>query len=156
MVTMPRSKGKANYKVNMLILVVEEMLPNGAQAWQEVAVLCQACSGEMVPCDHDDIKRHWVDKCCNKFKEPTGTPGDPKRDMILRCQRIQEWILQKLASCIMGADLEGMMVFPYLRIGRQLQGLMQMMRMWRMAIWWMALLLRVLVWWQMNRRWWRN
>jgi hypothetical protein len=30
-VTMPRSKGKANYKVNVLILVVEEMLPNRAR-----------------------------------------------------------------------------------------------------------------------------
>jgi hypothetical protein len=45
---MPRLKGKANYKVNMLILVVEEMLPNVSQAWQEVAALYQVCSGEML------------------------------------------------------------------------------------------------------------
>jgi hypothetical protein len=97
---MPWSKGKANYKVDMLIMLVEEMLPNGAQAWQEVAVLYQSRSREMVLQDHDDAKRHWVDKCCNKFKKPTGTPGDPKRDMILRCQQIQEWILKKSASFI--------------------------------------------------------
>jgi len=48
-----------------------------------------------------------VDKCCNKFKRPTGNPGDPKRDMTLRCQRIQEWILKKSASSIMCADSEG-------------------------------------------------
>jgi hypothetical protein len=48
MATMPRSKGKANYKVGMLILVVEEMLPNGAEAWQEVAALYHAWSSEMV------------------------------------------------------------------------------------------------------------
>jgi hypothetical protein len=107
MVTLPRSKGKANYKVDILILVVEEKLPNGAQAWQEVAALYQARSGETLLRDHDDIMRHWVDKCCNKFKKPTGTPGDPKRDMILRCQQIHEWILKKSVSCIMGADLEG-------------------------------------------------
>jgi hypothetical protein len=107
MVTIPRSKGKANYKVDVLILVVEEKLPNGAQAWQEVAAIYQAWSGEMLLQDHNDIKRHWVDKCCNKFKKPTGTPGDPKRDMILRCQRIHKWILKKSSSCIMGADLEG-------------------------------------------------
>jgi len=46
MVTMPRSKGKANYKVDVLILIVEEKLPNGAHAWQEVAALYQARSGE--------------------------------------------------------------------------------------------------------------
>jgi hypothetical protein len=107
MVTMPRLKGKANYKVDMLILVVEEMLPSGAQAWQEVAALYQARSSEMLLQDHNDIKRHWVDKCCNKFKKPTGNPGDLKRVMILRCQRIHERILKKSASCIMGADSEG-------------------------------------------------
>jgi hypothetical protein len=107
MVTMPRSKGKANYKVDLLILVVEEKLPNGAQAWQEVAALYQARSGEGLLRDHDDVKRHWTDKCCNKFKKPTGSPGDPKRDMILRCQRIHQRILKKSASSIMGADSEG-------------------------------------------------
>jgi hypothetical protein len=91
----------------MLILVVEEMLPNGAQAWQEVVALYQTRSGQMVLQDHDNVKRHWVDKCCNKFRKPTGNPGDPKRDMILRCQRIHERILKKSASCIMGAGLEG-------------------------------------------------
>jgi hypothetical protein len=104
---MPRSKGKANYKVDLLILVVEEKLPNGAQAWQEVAALYQARSGEGLLRDHDDVKRHWTDKCCNKFKKPTGSPGDPKRDMILRCQRIHQRILKKSASSIMGADSEG-------------------------------------------------
>jgi hypothetical protein len=48
MVTMPRLKGKVNYKVDVLILVVEEKLPNGAQAWQEVAALYRAQSGEML------------------------------------------------------------------------------------------------------------
>jgi hypothetical protein len=91
---MPRSKGKANYKVDLLILVVEEKL-------------YQARSGESLLRDHDNVKRHWTDKCCNKFKKPTGSPGDPKRDMILRCQRIHQRILKKSASSIMGADSEG-------------------------------------------------
>jgi hypothetical protein len=79
MLTMPRLKGKTNYKVDVLFLVVKEKLPNGAQAWQEVAALYQHWNGEMVLWDHDDVKRHWVDKCCNKFKKPMGDPGDPKR-----------------------------------------------------------------------------
>jgi hypothetical protein len=41
---MPRAKGKVNYKVNALILVVEELLPNGVQGWQEVAALYQSGS----------------------------------------------------------------------------------------------------------------
>jgi hypothetical protein len=48
-----------------------------------------------------------VDKCCNNLKKLTGNPGDPKREMILRCQQIHERILKKSASCIMGADSEG-------------------------------------------------
>jgi hypothetical protein len=107
MVTMPRSKGKANYKVDVLILIVEEKLPNGAHVWQEVAALYQARSGESSLWDHDNAKRHWTDKCCNKLKKPTGSPGDPKRDMILRYQRIHQWILKKSTSSIMGADSEG-------------------------------------------------
>jgi hypothetical protein len=34
---MPRAKGTANYKVYVLILVVEELLPNDAQGWQVAA-----------------------------------------------------------------------------------------------------------------------
>jgi hypothetical protein len=37
---MPRSKGKQNYKVDLLIQV-EEKLPNGAQGWQEAPFLYQ-------------------------------------------------------------------------------------------------------------------
>jgi len=82
---MPRAKGKANYKVETLIQVVKEKLPNGAQGWIELAALYQHISGELVLCDHEDVKWHWIEKCCHKFKKLTGTPGDPKRDMILRC-----------------------------------------------------------------------
>jgi hypothetical protein len=46
-------------------------------------------------------------KCCNKFKKPTGNPGDPKRDMILRCQWIQQQIHAELASIFMGVESSG-------------------------------------------------
>jgi hypothetical protein len=47
---MPQAKGKANYKVDALILVVEEqeLLPNGAQGWQEAVTLYQHHSGELI------------------------------------------------------------------------------------------------------------
>jgi hypothetical protein len=78
-------EGKAELQGLSFIQVVEEKLPNGVQGWQEVAFLYQQQSGELVLQDYEDVKRHWVNKCCNKFKKPTGNPGDPKRDMILRC-----------------------------------------------------------------------
>jgi len=69
---MPRGKGKANYKVDALVMAVEELLPNGAQSWAKVAALYQSRSGELILRDHDDVKRYWIEKCCNKFKKPTG------------------------------------------------------------------------------------
>jgi hypothetical protein len=57
--------------------------------------------------DHDDVKWYWIEKCCNKFKKPTSTLGDPKRGMILRCQWIQQQIHFKSASVIMGMNSEG-------------------------------------------------
>jgi len=107
MLKMPRAKGKANYKVDIIIQVVESVLPNGMQSWQEVATIYQHRSGELILRDHDDIKRHWIEKCCYKFKKLTGDPGDPKRDMILRCQRIQQKIHEKTSFAIMGVDSEG-------------------------------------------------
>jgi hypothetical protein len=56
--------------------------------------------------EYDDVKRHWIKKCCYKFKKSTGSPGDPKRDMILRYQRIQEQIHEKCTSLITGLEPE--------------------------------------------------
>jgi hypothetical protein len=104
---MPRAKGKANYKTDALIQVVEELLPNGAQGWTEVARLYQVRTGELSVREYDDMKQHWIEKCCNKFKKPTGNPDDPKRDMILRCQCIQERIHEKSSSLVFGGDSRG-------------------------------------------------
>ncbi len=64
---MPRAKGEANYKVELLISVIEEKLPQGPMSWQEVAALYQLQSQESATRDHEDIKRHWMQKLCNKF-----------------------------------------------------------------------------------------
>jgi hypothetical protein len=73
--------------VDALILIVEELLLNGAQGWQEVATLYKHHNGELILWNHDDMKLHWIEKGCNKFKKKTGNPGDPKRDIILRVMK---------------------------------------------------------------------
>jgi hypothetical protein len=78
-------------------------LNQGALGWQEVAALYHASSQEGVLRNHEDIKRYWAEKLCNKFKKPTGTPIDPVRDQILCYQRIHARILQKSSSVVMGA-----------------------------------------------------
>ena len=60
---MPQAKGKANYKTDALILVVEELLPNRAQGWTEVERLYQVRTGELAVREYDDVKRHWIEKC---------------------------------------------------------------------------------------------
>jgi hypothetical protein len=67
--------------VEALIQAVEDKLPNGAQGWVEVAALYQHRSGELILQDCNDMNRHWIEKCYNKFKKPTGVPGDPKKDL---------------------------------------------------------------------------
>jgi hypothetical protein len=100
---MARGAGKVNNNDKHLIDVVEEKLPQGALGWQEVAALYQVRTQEQVLRDHEDVKRYWAEKLCNRFKKPTGNPGDPNRDRILCCQRIHQSILAKSSSLIMGA-----------------------------------------------------
>ena len=75
---MPRAKGKANYKMEVFIQAVEELLPNGAQGWTEVARLYQGRTGELAVREYDDVKQHWIEKCCNKFKKPLATQVIPR------------------------------------------------------------------------------
>jgi hypothetical protein len=71
---MLRAKGKVNYKVETLIQVVEEKLPNGAQGWIEVAALYLHCSGELVLQDHEDVKQHWIKKVLQQVQEANWQP----------------------------------------------------------------------------------
>ena len=43
------------------------MLPAGIYEWEQVANLYKERSCESDVRDKDDIKRHWVEKLCNKF-----------------------------------------------------------------------------------------
>ncbi len=71
---MPKNK---QYKANILIEIVREILPASAAAWKNVALLYQARSGEQLLRDPDYIKRHWYEKLCNKGMKPTGSSGGP-------------------------------------------------------------------------------
>jgi hypothetical protein len=74
---MPRARGKANYKVELLIEVVEEKLPQGALGWQEVAALYQFRSQESVLRDYEDVKRHWTEKLTGD--QPASTAKKQKK-----------------------------------------------------------------------------
>jgi hypothetical protein len=77
---MPRGLGNPNYNNALLIEIIDSLKPSGALAWQNVAVLYQHRSNEVKLRDYEDIKRHWLEKLCNKMKKPTGKTGATDQD----------------------------------------------------------------------------
>ena len=100
---MPRKSGARNYKNDLLIQIVAQILPNGEYSWQAVAMAYQEQSKEASIRDTDDLKRHWTKNLCNSMKKPTGKPGE-KNDRILRCIAIEREIMKKTHAGMMGID----------------------------------------------------
>ena len=97
-----RERGVPNYKNELLIRIVSEMLPNGEYAWQAVAAAYHVESGEALVRNSDDLKKHWVKNLCNGMKKPTGKSGT-NDDRIFRCIAIERKILKKTNSGMLGA-----------------------------------------------------
>jgi hypothetical protein len=98
---MSRTKGAVNYKNEMLINIISEILPNGEYGWQAVSFAYHEQSKEDQARNTDDLKRHWIKTLCNGMKKPTGKPGGPK-DRIHRCISIEKKILNKTHSGMLG------------------------------------------------------
>ena len=101
-IIMGRAAGAKNYKKDVLLEVVKEVLPSGAYEWERVCALYKERSGESDLRDKDDVKRHWIEKMCYKFKKPTGNAGAAS-DFIRRCQKVQALIHKKCESTLMGS-----------------------------------------------------
>jgi transposase len=72
---MPRSKGAKNYKNEVLIPIVAEILPHGDYGWLAVGLAYQEQAREDDPCNTDDLRRR-VKNLCQNMKKPTGRPGE--------------------------------------------------------------------------------
>ncbi len=91
---MPRKKGSVNYKNELLIDIVADVLPNGEYDWQTIALAYQEQSKEEILHDSTDMKKHWIKVLCNGMKKPTGGTGEAG-DRIHRCMAIEKRILKK-------------------------------------------------------------
>ena len=91
----PRSKRE------VLLCVIKTILFTGAYSWEQVANPYNEQSCEDTLHDNDDVKRHWTEKMCNKFKKITGKPM-AANNFILCCQRVQLKILKKHKTSLMG------------------------------------------------------
>ncbi len=98
---MPCLKGAVNYKNDILINIISEILPNGEYGWQAVSFAYHEQSKEKDPRNTDNLKRHWIKTLCNGTKKPTGKPGGPD-DRIHRCISIEKRIMDKTHSGMPG------------------------------------------------------
>ena len=73
---MPWAKGAKNYKNDLLIPIVTEILPNGEFGWAAVALAYQEQAQEKDPRNTDDLKRQWIKNLCQNMKKPTGKPDE--------------------------------------------------------------------------------
>ena len=86
---MTHIKGAVNYKNDILINIISEVLPNGEYGWQAVSFAYHEKSEEKQLRNTDDLKRHWIENLCNGMKKPTGKSGGPN-DRIHWCITIVE------------------------------------------------------------------
>jgi hypothetical protein len=98
---MPRKKGTVNYKNDVLINIIEEILPNGELGWEAVAIAYKAKSNEEMQQDTTNVKKHWMTNLCNSMKNPTGWTGK-NGDRICRCIAIKKKIMRKTHSGFLG------------------------------------------------------
>ena len=93
--------GAVNYKNNLLISIIKELLPNGEYGWQAVAAAYQEASKEDCVRDSTDVKKHWIKNLCNGMKKPTGSTGK-NNDRVHRCIAIEKLILDKTNLGLLG------------------------------------------------------
>ncbi len=90
---MPRQVGAKNYKNDVLIAIIEEVLPNGELDWDAVALAYQEQTREETKCDTDNLKRYWIRNLCKGMKKPMGQPG-AANNRVLRCIAIEQKIME--------------------------------------------------------------
>jgi hypothetical protein len=98
-----RPPGAVNYQNNVLIGIVERLLPQGLEGWREVAQEYQQESNKAVLHRGEDVRDNWVKKLCKNMKKPTGKPGD-FRDRHFRCLGIECRIQDRANAAILGID----------------------------------------------------
>ncbi len=95
--------GVPNYQNDILISIVEQFLPQGLEAWREVALAYQRESMETTLHRGEDLWDNWNRKLCNRMQKPMGKPGATS-DRIFRCMAIERPIQDEAKAAILGAD----------------------------------------------------
>ena len=67
-----RVGGVPNYRNEILIEIVERHLPQGLEAWREVARQYQIETHELTLRRGEDLRDNWNKKLCNRMQKMTG------------------------------------------------------------------------------------
>jgi hypothetical protein len=102
---MARRKGSVNYKNEVLIKVIGEILHNGVCGWQAMAIAYQSKSNKEALRDSNNLKKHWIRNLCNNMKKPMGRMGE-KGDRIHLCIAIKKKIMDKTHLGMIGFSSE--------------------------------------------------
>jgi hypothetical protein len=99
-----RAGGVPNYKNDIIINIIERLLPHGLEAWRQVTVEYQRESGKTTLCQGEDLQENWNKKLCNHMQKLTSKPG-ALQDRIFRCIDITHRIQAEANAAILGVDL---------------------------------------------------
>ena len=66
-----RKSGVPNYQNELLLNIVEGILPSGPEQWKIVALNYQQAAREDFLRYYDDVRRHFIDKLCKKMQRQT-------------------------------------------------------------------------------------
>lgn len=93
MISKGRQCGTKNYNNEMLLNIVEAQKPVSTAQWKKVAESYAVASGEATVREGAKVRRHFVEKLCNKMLKPTGnSAADGKGTTIAKAQKIAESI----------------------------------------------------------------
>ncbi len=98
---MPHKKGLVNYENNLLINIIEEILPNGKLGWDAVAIAYQGKSNKEAQRDTTNIKKHWMKNLCNGMRKLTGCLRE-NGDRVCWCIAIKKNIMKNIPLGFLG------------------------------------------------------
>jgi len=91
-----KPKGSKNYQKEILLEIIEDVLPAGAEDWKLVLERYKDRTKDNAPRDPDDVKRYFFEKLANKCRAPTGQSCPPA--LVSKAQQIYRKILDSNRS----------------------------------------------------------
>jgi hypothetical protein len=100
-ITMARTNGSVHYKNDVLIDIINKLLPSSEVAWEAICTAYFTQLKEKALHNTTDVRKHWTKNLCNNMRKPTGRTGK-NGNCIHQCMLIQKKIMKKTHSGMIG------------------------------------------------------